>query len=142
MRILRQNFLCVCSPPPVIKNSILGCEDIQEEAVLLVPLCQRYQLLPVGHTVAKGDQSLRGAEDAALWCSHTENGEDVWLFSHPGVVCQRVQDPVTHCCIHAQILELSDESGGRYGVECRAVIHKQHLHTGIPFRWEKVVCRM
>ena len=45
---------------------------------------------------------------------------------------QEVQDPVAEGDVQSQGPALSDELGGHYGVECRAVVNEQHCNIGVP----------
>ena len=44
-----------------------------------------------------------------------------------GAARQEVQYPVAQGGVEIQGLELDDELGGYYGVECRAVVDEQHM---------------
>jgi hypothetical protein len=62
-----------------------------------------------------------GAENAPLWGLSVEDqrsGDVVSYLHHLGVARQRVQDPVAQGGVKTQGLELNDEFGGYYGVEC------------------------
>ena len=89
-----------------------------------------------GHTVM-GEQGVQeGAEHTLLWGPSVEgqrSGDVVSYLHHLGVACQKVQDPITQDGVEIQGLQLDNELGGYYGVECCAVVNEQHSYIGIPF---------
>ena len=62
-----------------------------------------------------------------------QRGGDVVTYPHHlGAARQEVQYPVAQGGVETQGLELDDELGGYYGVECRAVVDEQNSHIVIP----------
>ena len=72
--------------------------------------------------VVKGEQGVQErAENAPLWGPSVEDqrGGDVISYPHHlGAARQEVQDPVAQGGGETQGLQLNDELGGYYGVEC------------------------
>jgi hypothetical protein len=69
-----------------------------------------------------GEQEVQeGAEHAPLWSPSVEDqqrGCVVSYLDHLGATLKEIQDPVAQCRVQTQSLELDDELGGYYGVEC------------------------
>jgi hypothetical protein len=53
-------------------------------------------------------------------------------FTTLGAARQEVQDPVAQGGVQTQGLELNDELGGYYGVECLFIVNEQHSYIVIP----------
>ena len=68
------------------------------------------------------EQGLQeGAEHTHLWGPSVEDRQSGGVISylhHLGAAHQEVQDPVAQGGAQTQRLELNDELGGYYGVEC------------------------
>ena len=83
-----------------------------------------------------GEQGVKeGAEHASLWGPSDEDlrsGRVVSYLLHLGAAPQEVQDPVAQGGVQTQGLELNDELGGYYGVECLDIVSEQHSYTCIP----------
>ena len=74
-----------------------------------------------GHAVMSEQGVQEGAEHTSLWGPSLEDqhsGGVVSYLHHLGVARQDVQDLVAQGGVQIQGLELNDELGGYYGVEC------------------------
>ena len=87
-----------------------------------------------GHAVM-GEQGVQErAENTPLWGPSVEDkrgGDVVTSPPHLGAARQEVPYPVAQGGVDTQGVELDDEHGGYYGVECRPVVKEQHYHIGI-----------
>jgi hypothetical protein len=88
-----------------------------------------------GHTVVGELEVQEGTKHATLRGPRVEDqcgGGVVTYPHHLGAARQEVQDSVAQGGVQSQGPELSDELGGLYGVEHRAVVYEQHSHIGVP----------
>ena len=69
-----------------------------------------------------GEQRVQEVAEHASLCGPSvedqQSGDVVSYLHHLGAAHQEVQDPVAQCGVQTQGLELNDDLGGYYGVEC------------------------
>jgi hypothetical protein len=78
-------------------------------------------MIELDHAIMGKQGVQEGAEHASLWKLSVEDqrsGGVVSYFHHLGSARQEVQDPFAQGGVQTQGLELNDELGGYYGVEC------------------------